>query len=480
MDDEETIWRLDASSISGFAIPSHPFNPTQYETPIYHTVQHIDINVSQTLETHAFPYYLQIVLTPRHSTPAKSGIILLIPLNQILSVVISDHGASGQSLRFKLLPAMVGRRNMGIMRQVMTDGNPGRMYGVNENDPFHLLGLLKFREIVVRNAGIGEQQMDVMNSWAECLKTNAFTEYCHCIQILKEGSDGIWSIADNGATGMKKIKEDLSEKMEDVLEGELDDSLGISSIVIPDDTVHGDEHGKDDHLSERMDGIPSNASRHAKHESFDKTISLPLSNRRSDEPLSPPESNTPARQLSSEERNSGTYSPDGTDRNLRTYTPEDDHKNYSNDTSPNHDRETPLTPSTPRHRSESFSHHQSTQTPPTRPFNYRPLPLTGSNTIPCPNSQHSPTTPHALAHRISGPKRPFQRHRRPFTPRCRGPFRPSFPVRHINGHQKQYDSYRPARDRPVSLEDDEHKQHNGRGNDRNGRKRKAPHIERRD
>src|SRR5436190_1662237 len=92
MDDEDKTWRLDASSISGFAIPLQPTASPQCETPVYIPIEKFEITVSQTLETHPFPYFLQIMLIPRHK---KAGMVLLVPLNQITSVVISDHGILG-------------------------------------------------------------------------------------------------------------------------------------------------------------------------------------------------------------------------------------------------------------------------------------------------------------------------------------------------------------------------------------------------
>src|SRR5579859_1631703 len=135
MDDEETIWKLDATSLSGFAIQSSPFalstsastlHPAHEEGLkwIHHSIEAVDIQVSQTLETHLFPYYLQISLLSRcaaqdpgsPTTYASSasgastssattsissqGVVLLLPLNHILNITISDHSSHGQTLRF--------------------------------------------------------------------------------------------------------------------------------------------------------------------------------------------------------------------------------------------------------------------------------------------------------------------------------------------------------------------------------------------
>lgn len=500
MDDEERTWRLDIVSISGFAIPHQPpispqYNPST-EIPIYITIEETETQVSQTLESHPFPYCLQITIKPRSST--QSGIGVLIPLYMIMSIVISDHASMGQTLKFKLVSGW--HNTMGIVRQVLMDGNPGRMYGVNEDDPFHLLGLLKFREFSVRNAGIAEKQVEVMNSWAECLKRNAFTEYQHHIQIVREGSDGVWKIVEDGC-GMSHIKEDLVEKMEESLDGEFDGSLE-TSIVIPEDTVHGDEREKEEQ-SERMDGVQSSRTRHSKPDSFDKTsiICLPSSNRTDQtkrERISPPASDTPIPQSPVDDRNrSRAYSPEDRTRDRRLYSPEDDHRTFSDPTSPELDPNVPPSPPSPqtpfllrRHLRDS-SLQNSIQTPPTQPSNPRPIRLTGSNAIECknrPNAQFSRPTPYPPLHRRSGQKHFFppsrrrrtkpESHLRQFAQRYRAPFQIPFSISHNNNSMKRYDSYRPPRDRSLSSEEAERRDF-GRGNEGGGT-RKVPRIERRE
>jgi len=52
--------------------------------------------------------------------------------------------------------------------------------------------MLKFGELVVTNGSVRESCLEVLQVWAECLKRNAFDGYGHDIEILWEGSEGIW------------------------------------------------------------------------------------------------------------------------------------------------------------------------------------------------------------------------------------------------------------------------------------------------
>lgn len=222
MDEEETIWRLDATSLSGFAMDFSSHTSAQHEIHVQHNIDTVDIQLSQTFETHRFPCHLQLILSPRSSIspdPPQSGLVLLLPLCNILNLVISDHDSNGQSLRFKL--AETKRHQPTATRQILSDDGPGRMYGPNEDDPYHLLGLLKFREFVVRNAGGDGRLGEVVTGWAECLQRNAAKEFNHHLQILREDENGWWRIIgeeDDGGMGITVKKEVSSEgvaKMED-------------------------------------------------------------------------------------------------------------------------------------------------------------------------------------------------------------------------------------------------------------------------
>lgn len=493
MDDEDRIWKLDASSISGYAIPLQQSNSPQYsDSPIYLHVAQFDIQVSQTLETHSFPYYLQIIITPRRSDP---GLILLLPLDLILNIVISDHGALGQSLRFKLVEKCVG-----VTRQMLLDGkNPGRMYGKNEDDPFHFLGLLKFREFTVRNAGVGEEQMHVMNAWLECLKRNAISEYDHSVQILREGSDGVWKIIES--VDATKIEEE--EKMTMVLDEE-SESLGISSIDIPEDTIQ--EGGLEDvemGQSQQMN-VQSNGNRSLKRDTIDSTPDQRDRSSKPSEPISPPAS-SPSYRESPEYNHRQSYSPDrrqdySSEPNNpgRDHPPEPDSPDRrisSDDTSPERDPDTTPTPRHPRQSYRSQSSSQPHQQSPSQQSNFI---LTGSNAIRCPNQ------PQALSSQNPGPrnnrrnpgmKRSFPRFRRfrpnnqripehllPVGQYGRDSFRIEYP-RHASKFSKPYDSYRPGAqtrsgDRPVG--EPLFGRISGGGIGGGGRRQKIPHIERRE
>jgi hypothetical protein len=255
MDEEETIWQLDATSLSGFAIHSSSSSSPQYETPVHHTIETVDIQLSQTLESHSFPYHLQLVLSPRSKDPSlssdatQSGIVVLLPLYNILNLVISDHASYGQSLRFKLVEP--GRRVAMATRQVFSDAGPGRMYGSNEDDPYHLLGLLKFREFVVRNAGVDGRWGEIVTGWAACLQRNAVNEFSHHMQILREDTVGRWRIIEDedDGCGMDIVKHEGS--IEDVVNVDEDDykdlevgleTLRTPSIEVSDGTEDGEVH----------------------------------------------------------------------------------------------------------------------------------------------------------------------------------------------------------------------------------------------
>jgi len=470
MDDEEAIWRLDASCLSGFAIPSVANGAPQYEIPVHIPIESIELQVSQTLETHSFPYYLQLILSPRAA--AETGVVLLVPLNQIVSILVSDHGSRGQSLRFKLL----GTRHRVVMRQAFMAGVPGRVYGVNEDDPWHLLGMLKFGEFVVRNAGTGEQHVEAMFGWTACLKRNAWNEYGHGIQILKEGLDGIWTILEECDGGLGEDCE-MGEKMDDGLgevleeEGDLEGSLGISSMMIPEDHDEPcEEDANDQSQGLEIVGAGGNTAKYI----------------RSDE--TPPPSDIIVRRSEDSSRHlrqSSYMTPRNSPDEGEIEPP-----HYSDDTSPEHDTSPDFDPRSPtaspvrqtfKRPQSNFqqrpysSPQQKYYKPPIRHLNSRGFPLTGPNAINCrprPNSSsHSSQFRHAypprqppLRYRISsGPgftpyRRPQRRPNsaeqfRPFTPRYKPNFTPRFPIRHFNGYPKPYDSYRPpSREEEQAME----------------------------
>lgn len=68
------------------------------------------------------------------------------------------------------------------------------MFGVNERDPFDVLGMLKFREISVKIAGVDGAWRQAVVGWTECMRRNAEKEWGHWFQILRENRDGTWEI----------------------------------------------------------------------------------------------------------------------------------------------------------------------------------------------------------------------------------------------------------------------------------------------
>jgi hypothetical protein len=494
MDDEETAWRLDVTSISGFAIQSQTPTSAQHEIPVNITLQECDIQVSQTLESHSFPFHLQIFLARRASSPVKQDIVLLVPLNQIVNIAISDHGPNGQSLRFKLVP---GQRMMGVMRQSVTSGIPGRMWGVNEDDPYHLHGMLKFREFVVRNAGVEEQQISAMRGWVECLRRHAQTEYSHEIQILKEGSDGVWRILDEDdgdgedPFAMGGIKQDSPDERVETLDGVTEDSLAIAAIDITDCSMDGGsiEPEKIPQFDDRDDSEPK-AAPNTSHDRFGETVE--------DTPQ-------PTRHDSLVHESPGIQSAYLTP----CQSPGNElgvPQNTSSDTSPEVDS-TPYNATPPTHAQK---YPQSLSPQNNRQQSLRTFHLTGPNAIDCPREPSSsipPSNPSSPTMKYTSPTDPrnsptryrvpgeFQRppnYRRPsfhrndnkfrhFMPRFNQPFKPHFPIRHINNIPKpkqQYDSYRPDSNRQVSL--DRRIEHFHERPPSNGRKRRKIRNERRD
>lgn len=279
----------------------------------------------------------------------------------------------------------------------------------------------------------------------------------------------------------------------------MEGSLGISSMMIPEDMSH--EEPCEEETKEQSQGMEIVGA--------GGTIAKYI---RSDETLPPSDnivahrSEDPSRQLRQSSCMTPRESPD---------EGELEHPQYSDDTftSPEHDMSPDFEPHSPtaspvrqtfRRPQSNFqrpysSPQQKYNKPPIRHLNSRGFPLTGPNAMGCrPHSDpssHPPQFRHPypprqppLRYRISsGPGfMPYRRpQRRPnsaepfrqFTPRFKPNYTPRFHVRHFNGFpQKPYDSYRPpSRDEAEAVEVPR---------PRNGymtkRRRKALHIERRE
>lgn len=470
MDDEETVWRLDVTSVSGFAIQNPTATSPQHDIPIYYSLQEYDIQVSQTLESHSFPFHLRVYLAHRASGQVEEGILLLVPLEQIVNIAISDHGPQGQSLRFKLIPGH--QRMMGVIRQSITSGRPGKMWGVNEDDRYHLHGMLRFREFVVRNAGVDEQQISAMGSWVECLKRHAQKEFSHEIQVLKEGPDGVWRNLDDDDGDredpyrLEGIKQDSPDEKVETLDEETEESFAIATIDITDCSVNGEfiEPEKTSHFSTEND-VQLKAGPNTRRDLFGDTIEDAARLIRHD--LSAQESQgiqsaylTPCQSPGSE-HNGPQISSSNT-------SPEASSAPY--------DATPPCGPSKyPQNSPQQNARQQSTS---------RAFELTGPNAIECthqsvssfpPSNQTSPamkhTSPidfrHSPSHHRSpdgipvGPEyRNSQHYRkdnkfRRFQPRYRPSFNPRFPNHHVNNismPKQQYDSYRPYPQRSATLD----------------------------
>jgi hypothetical protein len=497
MDDEEIAWRLDVTSIYGFAIQNATGTLPHHETPVHISIQEYDIQVSQTLDPHPFPFHLQITLTSRTPGSEKAGIMLLVPLNQIVNIAVSDHGPHGQSLRFKLVP---GQRMMGVIRQSVKAGEPGRMWGVNEDDPYRLCGMLRFREFVLRNAGVEEQQISAMGEWVECLRRHAQEEYFHEIQVLKEGPDGSWRILNEedgdieGPYTMAGIKQDSPEERAETLDGETEGSLAIAPIDITDCSMNGEsvEPEKAPYFGVG-DDTQLKAVPHGRGDHFGETIEdTTQSNRRDPVAQESPGIQsaylTPCQSPDKELGGPGTSS----------------HRS-----SPDADSAYAATP--PRNpQTHPQTHPQNSPQQSNRQQSSRGFQLTGPNSIDCgrrfassfpPSNPSSPTlkfgSPHDPRYSPSRfrapngiPVPPVNRYPpgfrkdnkfRRFPPRFHPPFIHRFPNHHVNGISKpkqQYDSYRPGSNRSAALDRRIEPFIERTGN--NMRKRKKVHNERRD
>ena len=464
MDDEETIWKLDATALSGFAIQDSGSEETgagEEVRFISHSIEDVDVTVSQTLETHHFPYYLQILLAPRqHLEPlatssvivssasstvsaststsssssaaaaAASGVILLLPLNHILSVLISDHSHYGQTLRIKLTDA--NKRTERIRQSISTTG-PGRMFGVNEPDPFDVLGMLKFREMSVKIAGVNTAWRQAVVEWTECMRRNAEKEWGHWFQILRENRDGIWEILEpsdggnigvNGeegiASGMGRLDgKEKDGKMElDDEDGEDGEMLRIPSVNVSEGTLVSDypasEAGQD--LTRRPSDYNQKSPK-TLHPPFDRKeftsrhpqSDLDTDTRRAD--LSP----RPPRDRSETPRSEDKISLDSGERRQRN-SDETSPERYSSETT-RYATRPQVKENIPDYNTRLDSDH-------------RPKFLTGSNRVP----NH-----HCVDNRISPPLPPYfqngPRRYKPTTTRSPPPFR-----RHYNNYKPYHSS----------------------------------------
>jgi len=313
MEDEEHTWRLDIISIAGFAIPFQTSTEAQYQTQVQYTLQSNEIFFVQTLREHAFPCYLQLVLNPivPADAAAQDGMSVLIPAHLIVNIVIADHGEYGQSVRFKFVPK---ERLTGVMRQVISNGKFGRLYGPNEDDPFHMLGMIKFKEISFRNGGNGTRALRTLKEWAECLKRNALVEYNHSIQILSEGLDGSWGYLGNEGDGLDgddgmsedgKVKSDESTSVEMNEHGEIDVPSPMAQIVVRDEHDLDNPGSEEEWMSERDHAREHSPTQSVEARTMDSRPTTPVA--QDAVPISPPPSANSRDEYFSDKRDSSPF-----------------------------------------------------------------------------------------------------------------------------------------------------------------------------
>jgi hypothetical protein len=223
MDESGPILSLDARSLSGIAIPFSFSSPSCPEKAVFLPTPNTQLKVSQTLKGHTFPFFLEIIISDSNT---REGVMLLLPIDLILSLVISDHAEFGHNLRFKLAS---GVKTPGIIRQTLRKGLPGRLYGLNEDDPYDLLGMLRFGELNVRAFG---QVLD----WADRLLSNVGNEGRKALPVYVEDTEGSWRVMDSRWSHEAALEE---EKTGDC-EGE-----GPSTSSISDDDGQGQDTTSD-------------------------------------------------------------------------------------------------------------------------------------------------------------------------------------------------------------------------------------------
>ena len=257
--------------------------------------------------------------------------------------------------------------------------------------------------------------------------------------------------------------------MDEVLEGE-SESLGILSIVIPEETIRETSLEDRELDPSQHTEIQSNGPRNLQSDIFENRIDPPSDQpSKPSEPISPPASSSSSRQ-SPDDNFRQSYSPDHGPYCRRNHTPEPDTRERDNslepeilgrsdDTSPERDVDIISIPRAPRQSNRPPSSPKRQQNPASRlPYSRNHI-LTGSNTIQCPTQPQdsSPPIPSRNNRRPSGMKRSSPRFRRfqgnnqripehsqgSFRLRGRDLSRVELPIRHINTFTKQYDSYRP-------------------------------------
>lgn len=222
-DDDTRLWKLDSTHLHGFAIPNSSTSSPQY---IFHDIKSCNIDVSQTLESHKWQYYLRITLSPYSNSTVTSpyhsqeGTLLLLPLSQILNISIFNYGVLGQQLRFRIAKVHRGQEPL---RQKLSSQGFCDNYAPNEDDPYHLLGMLKYGSLTIDTAtdstnGPNPQIHQVILDWVQCLKRNAWKGWNNQIDVIVEDDRGRCGFLEDEGDALSDVKVEMSEVAETDLE----------------------------------------------------------------------------------------------------------------------------------------------------------------------------------------------------------------------------------------------------------------------
>jgi len=318
------------------------------------------------------------------------------------------------------------------------------MYGVHEDDVWGVLGMMRFREFRVRNAGVGSEWSEIVQAWAEMVAKNARRWWGTGVQIVREDGEGVWRILEASEEGV-------------VAESGAESTVGFEGgVQIVEGTVG--EWREEDGMGERMEsGEPELStvaeSGTALENGIGATASLVAPSEDNTDPLPTFNPNVKSlvqsddREASFDELDRISYGEDdgsphpmsnrANSRDNHSFTPEAYTYHYSphlrpspkfyppsHDDRPYPPRRRPNYNHSPRHRPAPYPSRRPPHTP-----RYR----NPSTKCPSPHFRVSPR-------RASDREDPTNL----FTPRYRAPFSPRFPIRHVGATGfGRGDSYRP-------------------------------------
>ena len=133
-----------------------------------------------------------------------SGTFLLLPLSQILNIKITDRGIRGQKLEFRIAEAARGHE---ALRQNLSSHGPTYLYPPNEDDPHHLLSILKYGTLTI---DIDVENVQSIVDWTNCLKRNALKGWNHILDVVMDDVMGRLRIVCD-EDGLSLVKGEMSE-----------------------------------------------------------------------------------------------------------------------------------------------------------------------------------------------------------------------------------------------------------------------------